>query len=141
MTEAERTNKEALADVAREKGRLPIQDYLRQTGAADPQKREEELRKEKHAELIDGMMMGLVPMTGMYGSTIQTLLTAFSGMDVAAMSAPPMGATGDPASMTPGGTSSAPAKNPGTGVHNGTPAAIGAQSQSSNNGMANGGMG
>lgn len=142
MTEAERTNKEALADVAREKGRLPIQEYLRQTGAADPQKREEELRKEKHAELIDGMMMGLVPMTGMYGMTIQTVLTAFSGMDVAALSAPAemAGGPGAASTMTPGGTG-APATRPGVGVHSGTAPAIGAANQSSNSGMANGGQG
>jgi len=142
MTEAERTNKEALADVAHEKGRLPTQDWLRETGAADPQAREETLRKETHASLIDGMMMGQIPMVGVYGQVIQTLLTAFSGLDVAALSAPPaMGAPGGALPPPTGAPRGGQTKTPGVGVHNGTPAAIGARGQSSNTGLANGGQG
>ena len=86
------------------------------------------------------MMMGQIPMVGVYGQVIQTLLTAFSGLDVAALSAPPaMGATGGPPPT--GAPRGGQTKTPGVGVHNGTPAAIGAQGQSSNTGLANGGQG
>ena len=99
-TRGEQAFEADLADRAREKGRLSKERWLKDTGADDPKKAEEQLWADKVDEMTE---MRLLPF---YARSIATLIAAFVGMAPPPEMTAPMGAPAGPGMQANGQTPS-----------------------------------